>query len=74
MGDRREPADVDATFTAEDMEQILADFLAKKGGVRAPYVRAFRWVWANGKPVAHCRVTEAPPHVVRFPGPDRRKR
>jgi hypothetical protein len=67
---------VTTTILTRDIEEILAKFIAEKGGVLAPYTYHFRWLWTvdvlpNGVnaakgPLAHVKVTRAPQHVVPF--------
>jgi hypothetical protein len=66
MGDEEQGPDVNATFTANEIEKILADFVAAKAGMKPPYVRACKWLW-NGQPTAHVSLTQAPPQLVCLP-------
>jgi hypothetical protein len=60
------PDEASATLTTEDMEQILSDWVARRGGMKPPYVRECKWLW-NGKPTLAVRLTAAPENVLRFP-------
>ena len=81
MSDAKPPEDEDeddvsSTMLTRDIEEVLAKFIAEKGGMLAPYTYRFRWLWAvdvmpNGVnaakgPIAHVKVTRAPPQVVPF--------
>jgi len=67
MGDDGKPAEADATLSPTEIERIVGKFVAEKAGIAAPYVHAFRWVWVPEKgPVAHCKITEAPLHLVQL--------
>lgn len=64
--DEDQGPDVDATFTMDEIDKILSDFLAKKAGLSPPYVRETRWLW-NGRPTVHVSLTRAPPKIVCLP-------
>jgi hypothetical protein len=76
VSDEADEDSVTTTILTKDIEEILAKFIAEKGGVLAPYTYHFRWFWAvdhqpNGVtvakgPWAHVKVTRAPRHVVPF--------
>lgn len=50
-------ADAEAMFNTAMLEDLIADFIAKEGGVSLPVQREFEWFWSPGKgPVCQAKI------------------
>lgn len=60
------PEEADATLRTEDLEQIVANFVAERAGMRPPYVRICKWLWTEKGPIVHVRLESAPDNLKKF--------
>lgn len=71
-GPPRQPAgsleqEASVTLTTDQIERIISNFVAERGGVREPFVYKIKWLWSIGKgPLCHVTVTRAPENVRPF--------
>lgn len=58
----------DASLSTLEIERILSNFIAERGGIRPPYAYVCKWLWVAGKgPTVHVDVTRAASNVRPTP-------